>query len=257
MTAKTWPYPAIVAHRGGGKLAPENTLAGIDTGARLGHKMIEFDVKLSLDSEIFLLHDDTLDRTSNGWGIAGQLPWEKLLQLDVGGWFGNDFAGERLPLLSQVAERCASYNMMANIEIKPTTGLEAETGRVVALAARELWQNQTAPLLSSFSYDALAAAMQAVPELPRGLLLHEWHDDWQQMTESLDCISVHFNHKVLNQERVAALKAAGLRILVYTVNQPERARALLSWGVDAICTDRIDLLSADFATSSAGVQAPD
>ena len=257
MTAKTWPYPAIVAHRGGGKLAPENTLAGIDTGARLGHKMIEFDVKLSLDGEIFLLHDDTLDRTSNGWGIAGQLPWEKLLQLDVGGWFGNDFAGERLPLLSQVAERCASYNMMANIEIKPTTGLEAETGRVVALAARELWQNQTAPLLSSFSYDALAAAMQAVPELPRGLLLHEWHDDWQQMTESLDCISVHFNHKVLNQERVAALKAAGLRMLVYTVNQPERARALLSWGVDAICTDRIDLLSADFATSSAGVQAPD
>lgn len=257
MTAKTWPYPAIVAHRGGGKLAPENTLAGIDTGARLGHKMIEFDVKLSLDGEIFLLHDDTLDRTSNGWGIAGQLPWEKLLQLDVGGWFGNDFAGERLPLLSQVAERCASYNMMANIEIKPTTGLEAETGRVVALAARELWQNQTAPLLSSFSYDALAAAMQAVPELPRGLLLHEWHDDWQQMTESLDCISVHFNHKVLNQERAAALKAAGLRILVYTVNQPERARALLSWGVDAICTDRIDLLSADFATSSAGVQAPD
>jgi len=257
MTAKTWPYPAIIAHRGGGKLAPENTLAGIDTGARLGHKMIEFDVKLSLDGEIFLLHDDTLDRTSNGWGIAGQLPWEKLLQLDVGGWFGNDFAGERLPLLSQVAERCASYNMMANIEIKPTTGLEAETGRVVALAARELWQNQTAPLLSSFSYDALAAAMQAVPELPRGLLLHEWHDDWQQMTESLDCISVHFNHKVLNQERVTALKAAGLRILVYTVNQPERARALLSWGVDAICTDRIDLLSADFATSSAGVQAPD
>ena len=247
MTAKAWPYPPIVAHRGGGKLAPENTLVGIDTGARLGHKMIEFDVKLSLDGEIFLLHDDTLDRTSNGWGIAGQLPWEKLIQLDAGGWFGKDFTGERLPLLSQVAERCASYGMMANIEIKPTTGLEEETGRVVALAARELWQHQTAPLLSSFSYEALQAAQQAVPELPRGLLLHEWHDDWQQLTQRLDCVSVHFNHKVLNQQRVAALKAAGLKILVYTVNQPERARELLNWGIDAICTDRIDLLTADFA----------
>jgi len=247
MTAKAWPYPTIVAHRGGGKLAPENTLAGIDTGARLGHKMIEFDVKLSLDGEIFLLHDDTLDRTSNGWGIAGQLPWEKLVQLDAGGWFGKDFTDERLPLLAQVAQRCASYGMMANIEIKPTTGLEAETGRVVALAARDLWHSQTAPLLSSFSYEALEAAMQAAPELPRGLLLHEWRDDWQQLTQRLDCVSVHFNHKVLDAEKVATLKAAGLRILVYTVNQPERAKELLAWGVDALCTDRIDLIGADFA----------
>ena len=67
-----WPYPRIVAHRGGGKLAPENTLAAIDVGAKYGHKMIEFDAKLSKDGEIFLLHDDNLERTSNGWGeLAG------------------------------------------------------------------------------------------------------------------------------------------------------------------------------------------
>lgn len=245
-----WPYPAIVAHRGGGKLAPENTLAGIDTGAKLGHTMIEFDVKLSLDGEIFLLHDDTLDRTSNGWGIAGQLPWEKLLQLDAGGWFSQDFAHERLPLLSQVAARCAGYNMMANIEIKPTTGLDAETGRVVALAARALWQDQTPPLLSSFSLTALEAAMQAAPELPRGLLLDEWHDDWQALTQKLACVSVHLNHRLLNAARVAELKDAGLRILVYTVNDPARARELLNWGVDAICTDRIDIIGPDFVSST-------
>jgi len=73
-----WPYPHIVAHRGGGKLAPENTLAAIDVGARYGHTMIEFDAKLSQDGEIFLLHDDNLERTSNGWGVAGQLPWRDL-----------------------------------------------------------------------------------------------------------------------------------------------------------------------------------
>lgn len=247
MTDKAWPYPAIVAHRGGGKLAPENTLAGIDTGAKLGHKMIEFDVKLSLDGEIFLLHDDTLNRTSNGWGVAGQLPWEKLLQLDAGSWYSQDFLGERLPLLSQVAERCARYQMMANIEIKPTSGLEAETGRIVALAARELWQRQVPPLLSSFSFTALEAAMKAVPELPRGMLLHEWHDDWRTIAEKLDCLSIHLNHNVLTPERVAQLRAFGLRILVYTVNTTQRAQELLRWGVDAICTDRIDLLGPDFA----------
>ncbi|WP_428944815.1 glycerophosphodiester phosphodiesterase [Pantoea sp. FN060301] len=247
MTTKPWPYPAIVAHRGGGKLAPENTLAAIDVGGKLGHKMIEFDAKLSQDGEIFLLHDDTLDRTSNGWGVAGQLPWEKLVQLDAGGWYGKDFAGERLPLLSEVATRCARWRMMANIEIKPTTGLEKETGRAVALAARDLWHTQTAPLLSSFSFEALEAAKQAVPELPRGLLLHEWQDDWQQMAEALECVSLHLNHQLFTEARVAQLKAAGFRLLAYTVNRPERARALLSWGVDAICTDRIDLLGPDFS----------
>ena len=247
MRNKAWPYPAIVAHRGGGKLAPENTLAGIDVGAKLGHTMIEFDVKLSQDGEIFLLHDDTLDRTSNGWGVAGQLPWEKLVQLDVGGWYGKDFAGERLPLLSQVAKRCANYQMMVNIEIKPTPGLEAETGRAVALAARDLWHTQTTPLLSSFSYTALEAAKEAAPELPRGLLLDEWQDNWQTLTDALACVSIHLNYKVLTEQRVAELKAAGLRILVYTVNSPGRARELLRWGVDAICTDRIDTLGPDFS----------
>jgi len=247
MMNKAWPYPKIVAHRGGGKLAPENTLAGIDVGAKLGHKMIEFDVKLSQDGELFLLHDDTLERTSNGWGVAGQLPWEKLVQLDVGGWYGRRFADERLPLLAQVAVRCAGYQMMANIEIKPTTGLEAETGRAVALAARDLWHTQTAPLLSSFSYAALEAAKLAAPELPRGLLLDEWHENWQEMTDALGCVSIHLNHRVVTEQRVAKLKQAGLRILVYTVNRPERARKLLKWGVDAICTDAIDTLGPDFS----------
>ncbi len=145
-----WPYPRIVAHRGGGKLAPENTLAAIDVGARYGHTMIEFDAKLSKDGQIFLLHDDNLERTSNGWGVAGELAWDDLLKVDAGSWFSREFKGEPLPLLSQVAERCRRHDMMANIEIKPTTGLGPQTGKVVALAARDLWQGMTAPLLSSF-----------------------------------------------------------------------------------------------------------
>ncbi|MCO7263173.1 glycerophosphodiester phosphodiesterase [Dickeya zeae] len=242
-----WLYPAIVAHRGGGSLAPENTLAAIDVGAQHGHKMIEFDAKLSQDGHIFLLHDDTLERTSNGWGVAGELPWDKLVGLDAGSWYSSQFNGERLPLLSEVAKRCEQYGMAANIEIKPTTGCDEQTGRVVALAARELWRNHpVAPLLSSFSVEALAAAQQAVPELPRGLLLDEWEDDWRNLTTRLGCVSIHLNHRLLDDARVRELKDAGLRILVYTVNQPDRARTLLQWGVDCICTDRIDLIGPQF-----------
>lgn len=244
-----WLYPAIVAHRGGGALAPENTLAAIDVGASLGHKMIEFDAKLSQDGEIFLLHDDTLERTTNGWGVAGDLPWDKLVGLDAGGWYGNAFVGERLPLLSEVAKRCKQYGLAANIEIKPTTGQETLTGQVVAQAAAQLWRDHPiAPLLSSFSVEALAAAQQAVPELPRGLLLDEWDENWLSLTRDLGCVSIHLNHEVLNAERVALLRDAGLRVLVYTVDSPTRARDLLAWGVDSICTDRIDLIGAGFVT---------
>lgn len=241
-----WPYPHIVAHRGGGKLAPENTLAAIDTGARFGHTMIEFDVKLSQDGQIFLLHDDNLERTSNGWGMAGRLPWSDLLKVDAGSWFSRDFKGEPLPLLSQVAQRCREHGMMANIEIKPTTGTGPLTGKTVALAARELWADMTPPLLSSFDIDALEAAQQAVPELPRGLLLDEWRDDWRALTTQLDCVSIHLNHRLLDEARIAALKDAGLHILVYTVNKPERAAELLRAGVDSICTDSIDIIGPNF-----------
>jgi glycerophosphoryl diester phosphodiesterase len=241
-----WPYPAIVAHRGGGKLAPENTLAAIDVGARYGHTMIEFDAKLSRDGKIFLLHDDTLERTSNGWGIAGHLDWDDLLKVDAGSWYSGEFKGESLPLLKDVAARCREHGMMANIEIKPTTGVDAQTGKVVALAARDLWQGMTPPLLSSFSVAALEAAQQAAPELPRGLLLDEWRSDWRELTARLECVSIHLNHKLLDEARIAALKAAGLKILVYTVNNPQRAATLLRWGVDSICTDRIDEIGPRF-----------
>jgi glycerophosphoryl diester phosphodiesterase len=241
-----WPYPRIVAHRGGGKRAPENTLAAIDVGARYGHTMIEFDVKLSLDGQIFLLHDDNLERTSNGWGVAGKLAWSELLNVDAGSWFGREFKGEPLPLLSQVAERCRQHGMMANIEIKPTTGTGPLTGKTVALAARELWAGLTPPLLSSFEIDALEAAQEAAPELPRGLLLDEWRDDWQALTTRLGCVSIHLNYRLLDEVRVNQFKEAGLHILVYTVNKPQRAAELLSWGVDCICTDAIDVIGPDF-----------
>jgi glycerophosphoryl diester phosphodiesterase len=241
-----WPYPHIVAHRGGGKLAPENTLAAIDVGAQHGHTMIEFDAKLSQDGEIFLLHDDTLERTSNAWGVAGELPWQTLAKVDAGSWFNGSFKGEPLPRLSEVADRCREHGMMANIEIKPTTGLGPLTGKVVALAARELWRGMTAPLLSSFEIDALEAAQAAVPELPRGLLLDEWRDDWQALTTRLGCVSIHLNHRLLDEALVRLLKDAGLRILVYTVNKPQRAAELLRWGVDCICTDAIDVIGPDF-----------
>ncbi|MDA6076651.1 glycerophosphodiester phosphodiesterase [Edwardsiella anguillarum] len=240
-----WPYPAIVAHRGGGKLAPENTLAAIDVGASHGHTMIEFDAKLSADGQIFYCMTIRWSEppTAGAWRGAAR---ERLVGLDAGG-FSRRFAGEPLPLLSQVAARCRQHGMMANIEIKPTHGCDVDTGRAVALAAAALWQDAAVPpLLSSFSQSALAEAQRVAPQLPRGLLLEAWDDEWRALTRALGCVALHIDHHALNAERVAAIRRAGLHILVYTVNQPQRARELLDWGVDSICTDRIDLIGPDF-----------
>src|SRR5690242_16510147 len=101
-----WPYPALCAHRGAGKLAPENTLASLRLGHAHGYRMAEVDAKLSADGVAFLLHDPTLDRTTNACGRADALAWRELSQLDAGSWHAPAYAGESLPTLAAVARFC-------------------------------------------------------------------------------------------------------------------------------------------------------
>ncbi|HEY1609215.1 MAG TPA: glycerophosphodiester phosphodiesterase [Paraburkholderia sp.] len=239
-----WPYPRVVAHRGGGTLAPENTLAGMRTGAKFGLTMVEFDAKLSADNTVFLLHDDNVDRTSDGHGPAAQMDYASIARLDAGSWFGVQFSGERMPTLDSVADACLQHGLAANIEIKPCPGRDALTGEIVAHYAARLWSTHPfAPLLSSFSYDALRAARDAEPALPRGLLFSSLPPDWREQVKSLDCVSLHVNHRVLDEALVREIKSEGLKILGYTVNDLARARDLAAWGVDAVCTDHIDEIS--------------
>jgi glycerophosphoryl diester phosphodiesterase len=247
MNTNDWPYPRVIAHRGGGTLAPENTLAAIDTGARLGLKMIEFDAKLSSDDVVFLLHDDNVDRTSSGRGAAAGMSYAHISALDAGSWYDKRFAGEPMPTLDEVAARCAAHGLAANVEIKPCPGRERATGRRVAAEAARLWANAAVPpLLSSFSFEALAAARDTAKALPRGLLFGSVPANWRALAAALECVSLHADHRKLDARLVAEIKAAGLFILAYTVNDPARAHLLADWGVDAICTDRIDLIGADF-----------
>ena len=157
-----WPYPKLAAHRGAGKLAPENTLAAFRLGYRHGYRMAEFDVKLSADGVAFLLHDATLDRTTDRRGRADALTWRELSRLDAGSWHSPMYAGEPLPALATVAHWSRAHEVAVNIEIKPTPGRERETGAAVAMDAKTLWTGVPAlPLLSSFSEAALEAARDA------------------------------------------------------------------------------------------------
>ena len=239
-----WPYPRWIAHRGAGKLAPENTLAAFRLGAAHGYRAFECDVKLSADGVPFLLHDATLERTTSATGTAADQPWAALSQLDAGGWHSRQFAGEPLPSLQAIAAFVRRNHFQLNLEIKPTPGAETLTGRVVAEHAARLWAGAAVPpLLSSFRPDALAAAAKASPALPRALLLDTLWSGWEQMAASLGCAAIVTNHQLMNAELVALARQAGWRAMVYTVNEPADAQRLLALGVDGLITDAVDRFS--------------
>ena len=239
-----WPYPRWIAHRGAGKLAPENTLAAFRTGAAHGYRMFECDVKLSSDGVPFLLHDSTLERTTSGQGTAGAQNWQALSQLDAGSWHSRAFAGEPLPTLEAVARFCQHNGYLLNIEIKPTPGTERPTGEVVAATAARLWLGQTVPpLLTSFQPEALQGALAAAPQLPRGLLLDTLWTGWLETARTLGCVAVVCNQALWDTASLAQAKNAGLHCLSYTVNDEWAAQRLLDLGVDGIITDRVDLFA--------------
>ena len=241
-TQAPWPYPCWIAHRGAGKLAPENTLAAFRLGAEHGFAMFECDVKLSADGEPFLLHDAELDRTTNGQGSAAVQRWDALSRLDAGSWHGRTYAGEPLLRLEALARWLQALGLMVNLEIKPSPGEDARTGKVVAQHVSRLWGlSHIKPLLSSFSVDALAAAQEAQPELPRALLLDRWVNDAVQQAQALDCVALVVNQAQLDEARIAQGHAAGLKMLTYTVNDASTASTLWLSGLDGLITDRVDL----------------
>jgi glycerophosphoryl diester phosphodiesterase len=244
-----WPYPRIVAHRGGGTLAPENTLAAIRCGAELGFRGVEFDVMLSRDGVPVLIHDETLLRTAGRRGRVAHTDFATLETLDAGAWRGRRWRGERIPSLAAAGALCRELGLWANVEIKPANGYERRTGEAVARAARALWQGAPlAPVLSSFSPLALGAAREAAPELPRGLLLkRRIPPHWLEMTRDLECVALHCEGYLLTQALVRAMHEAGIAVLAWTVNDRRTAKKLLRWGVDCLVTDAVKRIGPAFA----------
>ncbi len=251
MNPPAWPYPSHWAHRGAGKLAPENTLAAIRHGASLGYRMFEFDVKLSADGVLILMHDAMVDRTTNATGRVASFTLGELARLDAGSWHSPAYAGESVPTLARVARWLLANGCQANIEIKPCPGRERETGAAAALEARALWAGAAVPpLLSSFSAEALAAAAAVAPELPRALLLHALPTDWPQRLADLGCVAIDCFHELLSADLIGQCHARGLKVLAYTVNDPARAQDLLAWGLDGVITDALDQIRAPLSGST-------
>ena len=240
--APSWRFPSVFAHRCGGALAPENTLAGLPIAAALGYRAVEFDVMLSADGTPWVIHDETLERTTNGRGNVCGTPDTILRTLDAGAHQHRAFAGEPLPTFEAVARACRTLGLLANVEIKPAQGFEKITGETVARRILELWGDAPLPLVSSFSEEALVAARRVAPQLPLGYLCVRPPEDWMRRMDAVAAYSLHCSARKLEDSVLATARAAGIPVLCFTVNDRQDAEALLARGVTAVFSDRIDSL---------------
>lgn len=235
--------PRIMGHRGAAGHAPENTLAAFRAAAQLGVRWVEFDVHLSADRMPVLLHDDTLDRTTDGKGAVDGHTAASLNTLDAGTWFSDEFTGEPLPTLQQAIQQLATLGLGANVEIKPSPGREAETGSIVARTLREQWPSALPPpIVSSFKTASLAAARAAAPHLDRAFLVRRIAGNWAQDMQELNCSALHCSHRRLTASDVDQVRRAGYPLNVYTVNDRELADRLFSWGAGTLISDYPDRL---------------
>jgi glycerophosphoryl diester phosphodiesterase len=231
--------PVIVGHRGARASAPENTLPGIEEAHRQGATWIEFDAKLTKDGVPILMHDETLERTTDGKGNVADHTLAQIRELDARAKLGPEFAGTKIPTLEEAMALMAKLGMGFNIEIKPCPGREAETARISCALVDRLWpKSAPTPIVSSFKRASLEAAKASFAHLPRGYLAEELKGDWLAEAKALACTTIHPGWMKLTRDQVRAAKAAGYPVLVWTVNEAARARELREWGVDALITDR-------------------
>jgi len=223
---------SVIAHRGASGTRPENTLLAFRRAAELGAPMVELDAQLTRDGEVVVIHDFTLDRTTDGTGAVRDRTLAEIRRLDAGRWFDPGFAGERVPTLAEVL---AAVPLGVNVELKPVgeDGLEACALEVVESAgalARVVFSSFDLGILERLRARSRSAAI--------GLL---WEDD--TITQALQCANrvaataLHLRKDALHDATIATVAAAGLRVRVWTVNDQAEMEALVAAGVDAVFTD--------------------
>ncbi len=218
------------AHRGASCEAPENTLVAFMRAVELGANGIELDVHLSQDGIPVVIHDESLERTTDGTGLVTEWTSEALRQMDAGGWFSDNFAGESIPVLSEVLQIFSAHTRV-NIEIKDIRAGEAVLALLTSFPQADV-------VVSSFNLSLLKTMRNAAPDLPLAVLLDR--GNWRPavaLAQQIAAVAVHPNVGLVSRPLVAACRARNLPVHVWTVDDPGQARSLARMGVHGIFTN--------------------
>ncbi|NQD64359.1 glycerophosphodiester phosphodiesterase [Bacillus haikouensis] len=232
-----------VAHRGAAGYAPENTIAGFDLAVDMKADYIEIDVQRSKDGELVVIHDTTVDRTTDGTGKVGNLTLQQLQQLDAGSWKEESFAGETIPAFEEILDR---YHGKVGIliELKAPElypGIEEQVAE--ALKERNLDQPQNEKIIiQSFNFQSMKKTDQLLPKVPVGVLTSNRTHTTAEALKEFSTYAEWFNpsYGIVTEEVVDQVHAQGMQIGSWTVRSQEAADFLFDMNVDAIITDYPD-----------------
>ena len=233
-----FPHPVIFAHRGASAYAPENTLASFELALSQGVDAIELDARLSSDGQVIVIHDPTVDRTTNGYGRVAQLSLTELRSLDAGRFFSEEYRGQKIPLLEEVFE-AVGKKVFINVELKNYAAPhDPLVEKVCELVKKHSMEKRI--IFSSFFASNLKEARRFLPDIPRGLLaLGGWRGAWARS------FGFSFgNYAALNpyltdvtKQQIVRVHRLKRLVQVWTVNKAEDMVRLNNWGVDGIITD--------------------
>ncbi|MFN2341111.1 MAG: glycerophosphodiester phosphodiesterase [Halanaerobium sp.] len=228
----------IIGHRGGAAGFPENTLAAFKKAVELGADGVEFDVQLTKDGEVVVIHDELIDRTMSGSGLVKDHTLKELRQMSAGEFFSSEFKGEKMPTLAEVLEIVQDLEVI-NIELKnylPYPGLEEKVLKLV-----DQFKIRDQVIISSFNHYSLQKVKKLQPEIKTGALLMAKiiNPSDYAFKRGFDALHLHF--LTADQEIVDKAHFMGMQLNVYTVNFPESVVELLEKGVDMIMTDDLEM----------------
>lgn len=242
----TSPSPFVkersIAHRGASAHAPENTLAAIREAKKRGAKWVEIDVKLTRDGYPVVIHDDRVDRTTDGRGLVAGLTLAEIRAMDAGSWFAKSFVGEKVPTFEELIETVLELDLGLQVELKPTPGDDVETAEIACSVLRRCWPKDRGRLfLTSFSVRAIRHAAKLMPDTPRAFAVVVPPRDPRALLAEVNCQILHCTSELIDDDALARLKESGIEFAVATINDPAEASRLLSLGAQTILTDHADI----------------
>ncbi|MBF6612663.1 MAG: glycerophosphodiester phosphodiesterase [Chloroflexi bacterium] len=234
--------PILIAHRGGSLEAPENSMAAFRHAIEIGMRFVELDVQMSRDGVLMVIHDESVNRTTEGRGAVGGLTYEELRRLDVGSKFGAQFMGEKIPTLREVLELCLDAGVGVVVELK-SPGLYDGMEEKVAALIGEIWIRGGADIWCiSFDHDALRRMRELDPALLLGYLYAPSAESFVQPDDTVQAYCPFYRTALAHPEEVEQAHRLGKHVLVYTVNEEDEMLRVAEAGIDGMVSDRPTLL---------------
>ncbi|NMA95372.1 MAG: glycerophosphodiester phosphodiesterase [Clostridiales bacterium] len=235
--------PRIIAHRGASAHAPENTMPAFELAIEMGAEGIELDVHLSKDNEVVVIHDATINRTSDGEGIVKDMTLEELRKFDFGKWFGDEFEGTHIPALKEVLELLKDWDGLLNIEIKGHIEIYAGIEqRVIDLI--EAYNMKDNVIISAFNHFYLRNIKNIDPDIKIGLLYGVGLVEPWLYAKNIGAEALHPSYHAIDSELIDGCRKSNVILNPYTIDEIEDIRRMIDLGVDGIITDYPDRVLA-------------